>query len=225
MEFEHDQSLFADYPKNFTGLVSIENLPATTVFTDGVQSLRELERHPELSARREAAIGDWREVFKRMGAGKRQVSSLEALAAFWDKRQTLFEVSPIVDFYNWYSFIHGVPMGAYDQSKIAWPLSLRRANDGEAFVPLNRPEKIEATVLGEVAYFDAKRVICRYWNLQDCDSTKVTAETRHVLFVFDLIAENFETAAERFHSLSADVDRLLGKGSIVESRITGLGIA
>jgi DNA/RNA-binding domain of Phe-tRNA-synthetase-like protein len=223
--FRHDQALFHKYPWNYSGLMYCSVVPPPQALREATQQLRSLEADQGLAARRLESVARWREVFSRMGAKRPARSSLEALLNFWSKKGTLYAISPIVDFYNWYSFIHGVPMAAYDVRMISWPLCLTESIGNRTFVPLNRPDEIETTENGEVAYIDTERVVCRYWNLQDCDHTKITDNTAELLFVFDILDDLPDSARMRFQRICDDFSRVFGDLGENQCGLTGPNVA
>ena len=129
-------------------------------------------------------IKKWNDLFKQMNAEKGRESSVVYLANTLRTKGKLFNIHPMVDFYNAISVKHGLPMGAYDMEKVNGDIQLRYAKAGEAFVGINGKET-EKTASNEVIYSDNSGVTCRYWNDRDCDRTKITKETTQFIIFFD----------------------------------------
>lgn len=127
----------------------------------------------------------YREIYRAFGAdpGKRTPSAESLLKRIANGRG-LPTISTVVDAYNLTSAETLIPMAAYDASRLAWPVELRFAHDGEVLEPIGGGEaqKIEA---GELVYADQSRVICWDFNHRDADYTRITAETTDVLLLVD----------------------------------------
>jgi len=133
-------------------------------------------------------IKKWIAIFKTMNAKKRE-SSVVFLTRYLLKHDSLFRKHPVVDLYNTISVKFGLPMGAYDISKLVGQVELRQAVESEQFLELNGTET-EETDANEVVYSDDAGVFCRYWNDKDSDRTKITDDTKQFMFIFDGIDDS-----------------------------------
>ena len=209
-----------NYSENFTCIVSNVTDISTVNLSEEKNSL--LRTVNDQEAHRGEIILKWKEVFSRMGAKPKYCSSLESLKKAFDEAGRLYEINPIVDFYNAYSLCKGIPMAAYDQDKIVGRLTLRSARKDEDFVALGNPKQIEKTKINEIIYADDERVICRYWNLQDSHETRITEGTSKVLFVFDIMASKVFRVSVQFERIKSDFIRLFGDS--ISCGLTGPGV-
>jgi len=126
----------------------------------------------------------WIGVFDKMNANKKRESSVVFLSKWLKEKGKLFDIHPIVDFYNAISVKYGIPMGAYDLDNLVGTMSLRYAKKGEEFVGINGKD-VEKTVENEIVYADDIGVTCRFWNDRDCDRTKIKPTTTRCAVFFD----------------------------------------
>jgi DNA/RNA-binding domain of Phe-tRNA-synthetase-like protein len=148
----------------------------------------------EAKARVTAEIDRWKGVFKAMGAKSGQRSSLAALANSVCNRG-FRDWGPIVNFYNGLSLISATPLGAYDARKIEGSIRLSTGLSTLRFTPIGKSGKPEAPRPTEVYYRDDRRILCRMWNLGDCEETKVTDATRDVFLLADLVGDSSRMSA------------------------------
>lgn len=219
--FIHNEDIISKYPSNYTCIVAnvkdpdLDQLDAVTR-----NNLACVVNNRE---RIEATISMWQQNFINMGAKPKYCSSLESLMKYYNQNDKLYSISPIVDFYNSYSLSMGLPMAAYNQDAIAGHMCLRLAQKDEPFVPLGNPKQIEKTKNNEVIYADDEKTICRYWNLQDCHPTRITEDTKTIMFVFDIWDDELMSASSKFDSISTDFKMIFG-GNIF-CGLTGKNIA
>src|SRR6204780_673403 len=96
-------------------------------------------------------------------------------------------INPAVDCYNLVSASFGVPAGAFDLGQVCGDIMIRFADGSEVFTPLGEPGSTENPHPGEVIYTDAAGVLTRHWNHRDADSTKVTAESKQIVFLLETV--------------------------------------
>ena len=169
-------------------------------------------------------IATWDNIFVKMGAKPSYKSSLQELYNYYLANAKLYQINPIVDFYNHYSLNKGIPMAAYDKNKIEDDgLALTYAEKGMEFTPLGSPNSVQRTKNGEIVYRDNSKVICRYWNLRDCDETKINDNTRNIIFIFDIYSpEGLDMAKAIYGSIRDDYMRIFNDNSL-KSELLGLG--
>jgi len=121
--------------------------------------------------------------------------SVDALCRRLVRTGGLPRIGAAVDCYNLVSVSHGFPAGAFDLSRIAGDVAIRFARDGDEFTPLGEPDAVERPRAGEVVYADAAGVLTRHWNHRDAERTKVTPQSRDVVFLLETVdAETFGAA-------------------------------
>jgi DNA/RNA-binding domain of Phe-tRNA-synthetase-like protein len=159
--------------------------------------LAALEQSATVGAWRRSAAGDatgdphiaaWHAAYRAFGTNpRRQRPSADALQRRLARSGLLPRVNPAVDCYNLVSASHGVPAGAFDLRAVAGDIVIRIADGSEAFTPLGEPDAVERPHPGEVIYTDAAGVLTRHWNHRDADRTKVTQESRLILFLLETV--------------------------------------
>lgn len=132
---------------------------------------RSISAHP--------AVAEYHRLHEQFGA-KGQVPAPEKLITYIRRKKDLTAAGPIVDCYNLVSARTLLSIGAHDLAKFTPPITLRTCTAKDMYTPLGQADPV--SVAGEYAYVDADyRVICRLEVLQG-DFSKVTAETRDVVF-------------------------------------------
>lgn len=196
------------FPDHYTGLIGPVVIEDKTALIEATQKLLADARRKEACVLQ--AVERWKNVFQKIGAKPKYHSSLQAIKEYFDANEKIYAISPIVDFYNAYCLCNGLPMAAYDADQVRGDIVLRPAAKDEPFVPLGSPKQMEKTKNGEIVYADSEQIICRYWNLQDCHTTRITDDTRNVLFFFDLLdGEGFDAQAQ-WATILKDFQSLFG---------------
>jgi DNA/RNA-binding domain of Phe-tRNA-synthetase-like protein len=141
------------------------------------------------------AIAIWHAAYRLFGTNpRRQRPSVDALARRLARTGRLPRISPAVDSYNLVSVTHAVPVGAFDLDRVEGHITIRFARDDDRFVPLGEPDEVEQPHPGEVVYVDDAGVLTRHWNHRDADRTKVTPDSRRVLFVLETVDAAYHAA-------------------------------
>jgi DNA/RNA-binding domain of Phe-tRNA-synthetase-like protein len=132
---------------------------------------RSISAHP--------AIREYHRVHELFGVAD-EPPAPEKLVLYVRRNQDLTNSGPIVDGYNLVSAKTLLSIGAHDLRKLATPITLRKCDADDVFIPLGQSER--QSVAGEFGYVDPdKRVICRLDVLQG-DHSKTTRESRDVVF-------------------------------------------
>jgi len=200
--FIHEPNVMAHFPRHYTGLITVMDFTNRESLLPQTDKLRQSIESGASKDKIAQACEAWRQVFSQMGAKPKYKSSLEALADCFRERGKLYAINEIVDFYNHFSLHSANPMGAYDMDELSGNLRLTIVGKGRPFSPLGNPKSQQMTKDKEVGYADDAKVTCRYWNLQDCDETKITETTKNILFMFDLMADNHDEAAAQYRQVA-----------------------
>ena len=182
------------YPEAHVRLTAAHHLDNTSRWTDVEQRVSALEAKLSEGTWRpftesDLQIASWHDAFRKFGTNpRRSRPSLDALSRRIAKTGTFPRINSAVDAYNYVSVLFGTPAGAFDQALIDEEIRIRFASSGELFTPLGQPEEVEAVKEGEVIYADQSRVLTRHWNHRDCDQTKVTDQSRNVLFITERVS-------------------------------------
>ena len=134
-------------------------------------------------------VAAWQDCYRAFGAKpQRTASSVEAL---WKRARAgaLPRVNWLVDVYNAVSVRHVLPVGGEDLACYTGPIRLIRAAGDEPFDSVASGQPIvEYPAPGEVVWIDGLGVTCRRWNWRQCTRTRLTEESRHVLFLLERLA-------------------------------------
>lgn len=192
MNIKINSVIFEKFGNISMGAIMAHNLTISDLFLKEIQE-KKIECVEKVNKKLKAlgsveafeCVHAWRNIFQMMGASTSRISSIENIYRFVLENGRLFDVNPIVDLYNSISCFWGLPMAGYDIHKISdSSLELRPAKKGEIFKPLGL-KQVEKTKNGEIVYADNEKILCRYWNNKDSDLTKITKDSKDILFIFD----------------------------------------
>ncbi len=104
----------------------------------------------------------------------------EKILRYMRRHQDLPAAGAVVDCYNLVSAKSLLSIGAHDLAKLKTPVTLRRVEPEDSFIPLD--ETAPYSCEGEYAYVDSGgEIVCRMEVLQG-DASKVEAESRDIAF-------------------------------------------
>jgi DNA/RNA-binding domain of Phe-tRNA-synthetase-like protein len=194
---EISEKVLSQFPDAAMGYLVANNVVNES--SEGLESLIK-ERLSKLSNLTSVEQSDgvlkWRNMFTRMSAKKGKLSSIESLLSMYMNDKKLPNINPVVNYYNSLSCILGLPMGAYTIDSLPNDsVVLREAKKNEEFVPIGG-KMLEKTSNGEIVYSNESTIdssestiICRMWNNKDADISKITNESKNILFIFDAADE------------------------------------
>jgi lysyl-tRNA synthetase class 2 len=160
----------------------------------------------------------WRKIYQSFGCSPKKVSSVESLLNDIQRTKRIPRINSIVNLYNSISAKYLLPMAAYDYDKVDGDIELRFSRKAEEFTPLGT-NQIEKTSAGEVIYSDNKEVVCRRWNFMDCDKTKITLNTKNIVFFMDGAPEietnKVEKALQELGKYISDIFNVKGQDYIL----------
>lgn len=132
---------------------------------------RSLSAHPVLK--------EYERIHQLFGV-KKEPAAPEKVLQYVRRHQDFTAAGCAVDAYNIASAKTLLSIGAHDLAKLKTPVSLRRVEPGDVFIPLE--EKVPRSCEGEYAYVDPdNRIICRMEILQG-DHSKVESGSRDIVF-------------------------------------------
>jgi DNA/RNA-binding domain of Phe-tRNA-synthetase-like protein len=136
-------------------------------------------------------IASWHEAYRRFGTNPRRIRpSVDALGRRLEKSGRLPRINGCVDTYNYVSVLYGLPAGAFDLDRIDTDVQIRFGRAGDAFTPLGEPDAVEQPNTGEVVYAAGDLVLTRHWNHRDCDRTKVTEDSKRIVFMLERVSRS-----------------------------------
>ena len=140
-------------------------------------SSKDLSEHPFIAA--------WRDTYRSFGVNpKKYTPTAESMIRRILKGNALPNISVIVDAYLAVEINCFLPIGGYDLDTICGDITLRFSPGNELFYPLGGGES-KLTKPGEVVYSDDKQVLTTKWNFLDCDSTKITLDTKNFILCME----------------------------------------
>ena len=191
MKFIIDSQVLEKFPEAKVGLIvakDINNADNQDVIENLRKAEKEVRERLELQTLADhPKIQDWRNAYSAFGSKPRTFkNSVEALLRRVLKGDELPHINTAVDIYNIISITHLLPVGGDNIDNMEGDLLLTIAKGGEPFTVLGNRQQEEAEQ-GEVIYRDDKEVLCRRWNWRGSDKTKLTQETKNVLFVLEAL--------------------------------------
>lgn len=147
------------------------------------------QSHPYIKA--------WVDGLKAIGVSRKKFpSSIEAMVRRAGKSETPFHISPVVDFYNAVSLGNIVPAGGFDIDQVRENIELRFSREGDTFQALDS-ETAEMIPPGEASYADGNTIITRHFVWKQSQHTLLTADSRNILFVSEILSQIPDAAAEK----------------------------
>lgn len=224
MKFSIQDTLAKKFPKTTISIILAKNIKVEKnlpkLDTLRINILKDVfDKNKDLVFAEIPAVKTWRDIFREFGAKPSDYkSSIEALLKRVMKEE-FPSINSIVDIYNLVSIQNGVPSAAYDLDHIKGNIQIRFANGTESFLPLGS-DKQENPKEGEVVYTDDEKIICRRWNYRDCDQTKVTLDSKNIVFFIDGAAG----FSESVKMATKQIQELLREYMGVESEATILSV-
>jgi lysyl-tRNA synthetase, class I len=189
--FDIDPAVRKTFPEIKVGMAVIQNLcvtrenPALAELV--AQRLNEVrDQFESVTLAELPRVRAFRQIYRRFGVdpGSRRPSAEALLRRVLGPAKGLYRINSVVDAYNLASVEFQLPMAAYDVDRLAPPVLLRFAVDGELHRGIGQPQA-EQLAAGELVYADQRVILCRDFNYRDADETKITLETRNVAVFVD----------------------------------------
>ena len=194
ISFGIDREVLGAFPEAQVRFVAAYRVQNDHPWTDAAKQLQDLEERVARGewqpfAETDPAMASWRDAYRRFGTSPRKFRpSIDALSRRLRRGGQLPRINPAVDAYNLVSVTFGVPAGAFDAAGLTHPVSIRFARPGDSFTPLGEPSVTEEPNTGEVVYAQDSQVLTRHWNHRDSDHTKVTGQSRSIVFILERIS-------------------------------------
>lgn len=192
--FKVSSQIFEMFPDAKIGLLvvkAVDNNKKNTRFESLLKAIQKDAREKinpdavlELSK-----IKDWREAYLKFGCKPSMFrSSIEALLRRIVKNNFVTSISPVVDAYNYISIKYQLCVGAMDIECIDGDLALTLTSQNDSFRGIGEREFMPVSD-GEVAYKDSSGdVLCRAWNWRESDKSKITDQSKNILFLIEGLA-------------------------------------
>lgn len=185
-----DAALYARFPDLSTGIVLLRDGSNGSPSPEVLRLLEEVEREVHASMSTESVaqhphVAAWRLAYSACGVKpSRYRSAVESLLRRVAREGSLPRINAAVDLGNYISIRHVVPVAAYDLATVTQDIVITFADGSEVFEDL-AAEGVQHPEPGEVIYKNGGRCLSRRWNWRECDPTKVTEASRHVLFTIE----------------------------------------
>lgn len=155
------------------------------------------EARPYGNAQSHPRVQPWRDRLPALGVSPKEFpSSIEALLRRTLKGSDPFSINPTVDFYNTVSLHHTVPAGGFNLEQINGRLELRRTHAGDTFFAMDAERPVTVPE-GEVAYADGTTILTRHFVWRQARAGLITASTRSVFLVSEVLGELGPGVAEQ----------------------------
>ncbi len=190
MKFSINRDVFSKFPKLCAGVVVARDIENKGKGEKLSYLLKEVEDYIKLSfvpakLSHYEMISPWRTAFEEFGTKPETYpNSVEALMKNLLDGKGVPKINKIVDISNYLSLKHLVPVGAYNLEEIDVFIELGESDGTEQFFPLGTV-KMEHPERGEIVYKDDNQILCRKWNWKESEKTKVTEDTKDVIFFID----------------------------------------
>lgn len=214
MEFTINKEIFKNVANLKVGVIVMSNIDNTVDIGDFVRreyseiagGVRAKFDGVELSEY--PVVKRWREIYKGFGEKKAR-SSIESLIRRVVSGKDIYNINPLVDIYNLASLKFELPCGGEDTDAMSAVLALTFADGGEKFIPLGETET-ENPNKGEIIYKSADIAVCRNFNYRESDVTKLTANTRNAVIVFEDISAGGSSLDAALKWIADKAEKLLG---------------
>lgn len=214
MIFSYHPDIGKTFPKLFTGLVVLRDLPDQFDLTDPISHLQNdalhgLANSPESEM---PAIKSWRAAFSKMGLKPTQYRcASEALLRRLRTHRELPSLNPLVDICNAASVAHGVPVAAFDLQGVEGDLTVRPATGDETYLTFGGTTEHPNT--DEIIFADgAGAAHARRWTNRQSATSAVSPATRTALLVIEGLHDTAETDVLAARDVLADVLGEAGAG-------------
>jgi DNA/RNA-binding domain of Phe-tRNA-synthetase-like protein len=135
----------------------------------------------------EPHLAAWMRAYADFGAKPKRTSP-SALALIKRVDAGLPRIDPLTDLYNAVSVTHALPIGGEDLDAYVGPPRLTIATGDEPFDTIDKGEPVtDHPGAGEVVWRDDLGITCRRWNWRQCVRTRITPESRNVIFLLEAL--------------------------------------
>ena len=195
MHISVGDSIFKKIPHLKSNYVVCENMrfreSTRHELYDGLNELfSRLRGHKSLNDKKE--IAEYQELLSELGLAHAEVSTSSMVKLIVEKKKDLILNHPIIDFYNYFSLHHLIPIGAYDLDRIQGDLVMRDSVTDDMFQKLGTNKKI--SVDKSVVMADSQEVLCVDWVHKQSDNQKIRPNTKYVLFRIESLRDEVENA-------------------------------
>ena len=158
-----------------------------------------ISKYKDYDIKNDKVIEGFYKLHEKVGVPRRKnLPASESLIKLLIKRGDLVHINKVVDIYNIYSIESKLCLGAHDIDKVSGNVYLKTTNGSENFIPLGS-EEIKPVGNGEYSFVDDDNDVICWLDIKQVDKTKVTEETKNVLY---LIIGNEENTYEELEEVA-----------------------
>lgn len=151
---------------------------------------RAYEKFKDENIKESEHIKPYRDAFAKLNINPNKYRcSIEALMRRVAKGDVIPSINPIVDMGNAMSLKYILPVGIHDMDKFKGDIMIRRAMEGDEFVPFGSNE-IQSPDEEEFVYVSENEVKTRKWTWRQGEKSKVTEESKNFFIPIDGFAHN-----------------------------------
>lgn len=167
------------------------------------QKIKELiDKYKNYDLKNDKVIEGFYELHNKVGVARRKnLPASENLIKLLVKREDLVHINKAVDIYNIISIESKLCLGAHDIDKITGNVTLKITDGSETFIPLGSDD-LKPIKAGEYSFVDDDNDIICWLDIRQVDKTKVTDESKNVLY---LIIGNKENTYEELEKVASEI--------------------
>lgn len=161
-----------------------------------------LNKYKDYDIKSDKVIEGFYELHQAVGVPRRKnLPASENLIKLLIKREDLVHINKAVDIYNIISIDSKLCLGAHDIDKVPGNVNLKITDGTENFIPLGSDE-IKSIGSGEYSFVDDDNDVICWLDIRQVDKTKVTEESKNVLY---LIIGNKENTYEELEEVAKKI--------------------
>ena len=188
-------------------------------YGDVVRKIKELvSKYKDYNLKEDKVIEGFYQIHNKVGVPRRKnLPASENLIRLLVKREDLVYINKAVDIYNISSIESKLCLGAHDIDKISGNVYLKITNGSENFIPLG--SDIKKTIgAGEYSFVDDDNDVICWLDIRQVDKTKVTEESKNVLY---FVIGNLENTYDELEDVAKNIIDITtkycgGKGTILK---------
>lgn len=161
-----------------------------------------ISKYKDYDIKDDKEIEGFYKLHNKVGVPRRKnLPASENLIKLLIKREDLVHINKAVDIYNIISIESKLCLGAHDIDKISGNVYLKITDGSENFIPLGSEER-KPVGNGEYSFVDDNNDVICWLDIRQVDKTKVTEESKNVLY---LIIGNEENTYKELEKVADEI--------------------
>lgn len=167
-----------------------------------------ISKYKDYDIKDDKVIEGFYELHNKVGVPRRKnLPASENLIKLLVKREELVQINKAVDIYNIVSIESKLCLGAHDIDKVTGNVYLKITDGSENFIPLGS-EETKPVGKGEYSFVDDDNDVICWLDIRQVDKTKVTEESKNVLY---FIIGNEENTYEDLEKVANEIIEITTK--------------